>query len=208
MSLALSLFHAARHPECVANAEKRMADGLLDAPLTEKGLEQAQNLAQLVAHLPCPSMIVHTGMIRTEQTANVIRQVAPVPVIAVPQLKEQIAGDWSGKPLDEVLPLAMKDIDPPNGEKWRPDFVERINEGMSEVASRTKPREAPPFLIVHGRVLDAMLELCGFDKLKTKVDNGAVLRFILRGKEWIIDTPNLRDRSIRYTLVNTLALQR
>ena len=62
-----------RHAETTSNAASKMSDGTDDPDLTAKGREQAQNAGKT---LQSPGkkfdVIIHTGLIRTIETARII----------------------------------------------------------------------------------------------------------------------------------------
>ena len=98
-----------RHGESEANAARRFA-GRTDSPLTERGLRQAEAVADELAKVHF-DRVVSSPLSRCRDTAIVIAKRHGLPVDLDPDLVEIDVGDRTGVPFDEVRGL-------PN---WRDD---------------------------------------------------------------------------------------
>ena len=100
---APTTFYFVRHGESEANAARRFA-GQSDSPLTDKGRQQAEAVADELAKVRF-DRVVSSDLSRTRDTAEVIAKRQGVPVEVVPDLREIDVGERTGKPFDEVRGL-------------------------------------------------------------------------------------------------------
>jgi broad specificity phosphatase PhoE len=123
---APTTFYFVRHGESEANAAHRFA-GQSDSPLTERGLQQAEAVAETLAAVRF-DRIVTSDLSRTRDTAEVIARRQGIPVEVLPPLREIDVGERTGTPFDEARGL-------PN---WRDDgFVAWPGgETLQEVVAR------------------------------------------------------------------------
>ena len=84
----------ARHGQSDWNLEKRW-QGFADRPLTAKGCEQAEALAQRLAHIELDA-IYSSDLQRARETAAVVARSQGLEVQQVPDLREVDVGSWSG----------------------------------------------------------------------------------------------------------------
>lgn len=89
-----------RHGRTAWNAQRRF-QGQADPPLDEVGRAQAWEVAAIIAALD-PALLVSSTAARAMQTAEVLGEVAGLPVIPEPRLLERGLGHWEGLTLDEV----------------------------------------------------------------------------------------------------------
>ncbi|TMC06069.1 MAG: histidine phosphatase family protein [Chloroflexi bacterium] len=120
-------FYFVRHGESEANAARLFA-GRTDSPLTERGRQQAEAVADTLAGTKF-DRIVATPLHRSLDTANVIAKRLGLPVEIEPDLIEIDVGDKTGAAWDEIAAL-------PN---WRDDgFVSWPNgETLDAVLARS-----------------------------------------------------------------------
>ena len=71
------ILYVARHGESVFNIEGRYG-GIIDIPLTPKGLEQAKQLVEKLNDINF-EIIVTSSLMRARQTAEIIKEVFNVP---------------------------------------------------------------------------------------------------------------------------------
>ncbi len=91
-----------RHGESEWNVEKRW-QGWLDAPLTARGLQQAQDRASSLVRSGFAPAVVHCSDLgRARRTAEIIAEALGVPVRPDPGLRERSGGDWEGFTGDEI----------------------------------------------------------------------------------------------------------
>jgi broad specificity phosphatase PhoE len=120
-------FYFVRHGESEANAARRFA-GRTDSPLTERGRQQAEAVAEALAPTHF-DRIVSSPLSRCRDTALVIARRHQLPVDLEPDLVEIDVGDKTGTAFDEVAGLP----------EWRDDgFIAwPRGESLDQVLSRT-----------------------------------------------------------------------
>ncbi len=151
-------FYLVRHGETVANAES-WAAGHMDTHLTDRGREQACAARSKLESLAVrPEFIIHSQLIRTIETANILNADLNLPMQTNPAFAEQFYGDWQGKDWQMVSENLHAGIDPPNGET-RADFVARVQAGFAAVAQLSKPA----LVVTHGGVIKVLGYYYGVD---------------------------------------------
>ena len=107
------MIYLVRHGETEFNRERR-AQGLLDSPLTDLGIEQARRMAELLADLvaidPGPWRIVASPLGRTRQTAAIIAERLGLPIAYDDRLREHSMGEFDGMLVSEILPRLPPDV--------------------------------------------------------------------------------------------------
>jgi broad specificity phosphatase PhoE len=96
-------FYLVRHGESEANAAHRFA-GRSDSPLTERGRQQAEAVAETLASVHF-DRIVSSPLSRCRDTAIAIARRHQLPVDLEPDLVEIDVGEKTGTPFDEVRGL-------------------------------------------------------------------------------------------------------
>jgi broad specificity phosphatase PhoE len=96
-------FYFVRHGESEGNAA-RIFTGQTDSPLTARGRQQAETVAEELAKIKF-DRIVSSDLSRTRDTADVIAKRHRVRVEVVPELREIDVGDRTGKTFDETRGL-------------------------------------------------------------------------------------------------------
>ena len=97
-----------RHGRTTWNAEHRF-QGQTDIPLDDLGLRQAERAAQALAML-APSAIVSSDLQRAATTAQFLGDIAELPVVRDPRLRETHAGTWEG--------LTRPELEAGYGDEW------------------------------------------------------------------------------------------
>ncbi|MDP7142310.1 MAG: histidine phosphatase family protein [Alphaproteobacteria bacterium] len=156
--LPAKAFYLIRHGESEANKAQIAAGGGIDSPLTEKGQQQAKDLAPLIASLEVqPTVIHHSAMQRAADTARYINDGLGLDMTGTWDLREHDIGDWEGQPWAPVMQDINEKVEPPNGETyWR--FAQRIQSAFTDVLE-SEDTEAPdfvPMIVCHGGVFHAM----------------------------------------------------
>lgn len=125
--MSATTFFFVRHGESEANAAHRFS-GRQDSPLTERGRQQAEVVANALEAVPF-DRIVATPLSRSLDTALVIGRRRRMPVDIVADLIEIDVGDRTGATFDEVRGLP----------DWKDDgFVAWPNgENLDEVLARS-----------------------------------------------------------------------
>lgn len=119
-----------RHGETLANLEQKLMGGRSDSPLTDKGKQEAMNLARAIGDLPLDVIFVSTNQ-RAQDTAQIITATKRVPVITSEKLKEQDFGLMTG--------VYLKDIPPEADAAYREDpyhFHHTEGESLDDVKQR------------------------------------------------------------------------
>ena len=159
----------ARHGETTANAEARF-QGSRDYPLNERGRQQAEQLASLLAHYQ-PGRLYTSNLTRSRETAKPAAQLLKLKAIALPIFREYSWGVLEGLTRAEIkerYPALFSRLQ----ENWRqavipqqeplPHFRQRLQAGSSILLAADNPSTVA--LIGHGRYLNALLvELLGLD---------------------------------------------
>lgn len=94
MSVAATRVVLARHGEVISAWHGRIY-GSLDVPLSNEGRAQSLRTAQAIARMT-PSVVVSSGLQRTEDTAARVRELLGLPRRDDPDLRELERGAWAG----------------------------------------------------------------------------------------------------------------
>ena len=151
-----------RHGQSTWNAESRW-QGWADAPLSEEGLRQAEEMATRLAGSDVRfARVVSSDLSRSVDTAAVIAGVLGLGDVAVePDLRERDVGDWSGRTTEEIdliWPGAIKAwrsgrLDRPPGGEHEPAFRARVVRAVERLAAGAGE---PVLAITHGGVIRAL----------------------------------------------------
>lgn len=178
----------ARHGESDWNLERRW-QGHTDRPLTERGRQQARELASSLAAVDIAAAYA-SDLQRAWATAEIALGERGVAVERLQELRERSYGSWEGLRDEEV-----RDRFPEDHARWRAgeiggvrgahdgepvaDFLARVQRGMRRIAQR-HPRETV-LVVAHGgpiRVVHALLDELDFVQHRRSipfVDNCAVV---------------------------------
>ena len=126
--------YLARHGESEGNA-KRLFFGQTDCPLTERGLEQANELRQKLSGIKLDAC--YTSMLaRAFQTARICMEGRATPIVQLFELNEQHMGHMEGLAYDEAL------------ERFPAE-----TEGMLKAWTKCPPAGGEPFKAIQARTL-------------------------------------------------------
>lgn len=84
-----------RHGQTNWNIENRF-QGHSDIPLNEVGISQAKRAAPLLLSLQ-PNKIIASDLMRAQQTASALAEIANLPILSDAGLRETNGGKWEGK---------------------------------------------------------------------------------------------------------------
>jgi probable phosphoglycerate mutase len=150
-----------RHGETVWNLEGRY-QGHLDSPLTERGLVQAQALAERLARSPCVALY-SSDLGRAAQTARLVAGKTGHPIVFDSRLRERALGVFEGLTRTQVqdrfpgeyhrLKAADLDYVVPQGESAR-QRLDAVVACVEELALRHAGQRV--VLVTHGGVLSAL----------------------------------------------------
>lgn len=131
--------------------------GKLDQPLSEEGIQKAQECAQDDTYPPMERIYV-SPMLRARQTAEILFPQAEQ--IVVPNLREMDFGDFEGRAYEDLKddPAYVQWADTecaascPNGESGT-DFETRVHAAFSDLIDNALEQDAPQVVLVsHGGV--------------------------------------------------------
>lgn len=146
--------YVARHGETQWNVENRVC-GSTDLPLTQKGMEQAERLAEKAEGIG-PDVILSSPLIRARQTAGAVARRLNMPVLTDSRLAEQNFGTNEG--------VDRKDPNYAERRRWCAtrfpqgesvfQLVHRVYSFLDEL--REKYPEKTVLLVCHGSVSRAI----------------------------------------------------
>jgi probable phosphoglycerate mutase len=138
-----------RHGETVGNATRVVQ--LPDAPLSPRGVVQAERLAHRLAGAGI-ALILSSDLARAMTTAEHLRRVSGAPVELDPLLQERNFGDVRGTPYARLdFDLFAPDYAPAGGESW-PAFHARVDRAWQAVKARVAGLGGPLAVVTHGLV--------------------------------------------------------
>jgi probable phosphoglycerate mutase len=144
----MRLFILTRHANSVLNQSGRVnGDPAVPVPLTEEGRAEAVQLGHQLMGVRI-DLCVHTRFQRTRETAALVLQGRPVPVVVEPLLDDVRVGELEGEPLDQYR--AWKRVharsDPFPGGESLDDAARRYAEGFGRLLERD---EAVTLVVCH-----------------------------------------------------------
>ena len=167
-------FWLIRHGETEWNANRRL-QGWLDIPLSDVGLQQAQQLAAYLKTVESPKFdgVYTSDLSRAAETARLATAHLGLPVIASQALRERNYGryqglDWAA--LSEGLASQGVNLRDPDqaveeGESLR-EFAQRVSAAFRKLAQENPGKNLLVF--AHGGVIDIAWRLAGGHTLDTK----------------------------------------
>jgi probable phosphoglycerate mutase len=155
-----------RHGETALNAERVMQPAA--TPLSERGLAQAQAVAQRLARQGGVGAIVSSDLPRAWCTAEAIAVALELPLQSSALLQERNFGDLRGRPYDELGfdPLVMQGA-PPGGES-APDFSRRMQGAFEQMLQLHAGQRGDLVVVTHGLLIRTLLAgplMLGADQL-------------------------------------------
>jgi broad specificity phosphatase PhoE len=144
-----------RHGETSANASRVVQ--MPGAPLSERGLAQAELLAARLAALGVAA-IVASDHARAHVTAERVRAATGAPLELWPELCERNFGELRGRSYAEIgVDIFAPDFAPPGGETW-PQFHERVARVWQSVRARAADLDGHLAVVSHGLVCRSVVE--------------------------------------------------
>jgi broad specificity phosphatase PhoE len=126
--------HVIRHGETDYNEQRRI-QGHAPAVLSEKGIQQAIEIAETIK-IEKPSIILTSEMIRAIQTAKIISQKHNIEIIPIPELNARDFGDLTGISYPELKAKNPELFD--KLKKDRDEFIAPNGESTSQIEVRVK----------------------------------------------------------------------
>jgi len=134
----LTTFYIIRHGETEYNVSGIMQGNSIDSPLTPRGREQAQDLAQLLSQIHFEH-IFSSDLLRAKRTADIIALERKLAVKTTQVLREQSYGRYEGKPsklFGEELKELLKTYESLADEEKMHFRIQEDMETDAQVASR------------------------------------------------------------------------
>jgi probable phosphoglycerate mutase len=131
-----------RHGETPLTPFRKFSgDGPLNPALTEKGLKEANLVAEEISKLR-PDVLISSPLQRTRQTADIVSKATGLPVLVDPIWIECSFGVWDGMSIDEVRDaypveyakwLSTTSYAPPEGESYESTMARAVQGLLSLV---------------------------------------------------------------------------
>ena len=154
----------------------QFAGGQTDTPLTAKGEKQAYDKQNIIKILnPFPSHVVHSHLSRAKDTAKILMQGYDIKFIEDETIREIDAGDWAGLNNAEAKKRWYQGDTPNNGENIDL-FAHRIEQSFTKILSNNDYHF--PFIVAHGRIINALDHIYGIDPRPLQIANCTILKFI------------------------------
>jgi probable phosphoglycerate mutase len=148
--------HFVRHGETDWNAERRIQGQLQDVALSDKGRDQAREVAELLASTTAATMLIASDLDRTMQTAYIIAEHLGLSVTPEPALRERHFGIAQGRLYADVADLVNEwwkhaDHRVEGGESNR-DLYHRVARYLEALVA--DPPAAELILVTHGGTMN------------------------------------------------------
>lgn len=157
-------FYFMRHGQTDAHADDR------NIPLNEKGIEQAQRVAEQVESLNLKS-ICHSPLPRAIQTKDIIAKNLLVPHFQIRGLEECTSRVWTDLTSPQNVSVLLE----------TKAFHQRVVAGVKK--SLLKP--GPTLLVAHGGVHVALCNWLSISRHTRIIDNCCLVHFKKMGDQWI-----------------------
>jgi len=144
-----------RHGETDGNAARVLQRP--DVPLNERGMRQAEQLAQRLTARGFVRIIC-SDLLRAQMTAAPLATRSGIAVEESPLLQERNFGDLRGTAYAALAEDPFgPNFAPPNGEDW-PIFHARVAEAFAFIVRRRRSTDGTLVVITHGLVCRALVE--------------------------------------------------
>jgi 2,3-bisphosphoglycerate-dependent phosphoglycerate mutase len=144
-----------RHGETAGNAARVLQRP--DIPLNERGIAQAERLAERLAADPFVHILC-SDLERARMTAKPLAARSGLAVEESPLLQERNFGDLRGTAYADLAENPFgPDFAPPNGEDW-PAFHARVAEAFAFIVERRRNVKGTLVVVTHGLVCRALVE--------------------------------------------------
>jgi broad specificity phosphatase PhoE len=172
----------ARHGETTFNAERRFQGWSSEAVLTDRGIEQANELAGLAAREDLAALYC-SPLERARQTAAIVGGRVGLEPVPDERFAETETGEWTGQLYDEVDPQLYAEWQHA-GEDWRFPGGESLEEQQERVISGlvdvTQAGRLPALVVCHRGTIRVALchtQQRGLDVFsEIDVPNGGLVR--------------------------------
>ena len=182
----------------IPGQEERLR-GWLDIPLSNQGLQEAEETARIVATFSVKT-IYSSDLTRAMQTAEIIGRAVKVPIIPTPELRPWNLGVFAGQLIHQLIPFLhllneQPDAVAPSGESWN-QFYARFSKRLLTLMKLAHASKENIAAVAHVRnFLTAPAIVLGGDKSKVPVKGGpktgSVYVIEKKGRNWQIKTDKL-----------------
>lgn len=189
-----------RHGETDYNSELRF-QGQIDIPLNQKGIEQAEKVADFFKDIPLKTIYTST-LQRARTTAEIIGKAKGIEPQETDALREMSFGIWEN--------MNSKDIQKNYAKEWKDFFASPASttipkgESMSDVQKRAYPvvqqildehPEGDVAFVAHGGIIRVLIcTMLGLDLNRAwhlHVGNASITCFYYWGRSYTLDYANL-----------------
>jgi broad specificity phosphatase PhoE len=172
----------ARHGETTFNAERRFQGHSSAAVLTERGRQQARQLAEAAAGEDLAALYC-SPLARARETADIVGRHVGLTPVPDARFAETDTGDWTHKLYDELPPDQLEAWEHA-GDGWRYPGGESLNEQQERVIAAlvdvTQGGALPALVVCHRGTIRVALchtQKRGLDLFsEIEVPNGALIR--------------------------------
>ena len=193
-----------RHGESLANGSGFFA-GQLDIELSERGLSQAELVADWIKDNYKVDKVYASDLSRAYKTALPVAERFNLPVIKSTELREINSGDWQGKTFNDLqvdfaesYGVWLKDIGKaktPNGETVK-DLYDRIWQAIEKIVNENQNKTI--VIATHATPIRAVCcKLKGFsiDDMKSVkwVSNASVSEVVVDNGKWVLSKESIDE---------------
>lgn len=204
MSQKISIYYV-RHGQTYFNL-KDYIQGQCDAPLTQKGLEVAKKLGEMVKHIPF-QRAYSSDLRRAMETLDIILEKHTLEPTCSKLLRELNFGLYEGdigtyfwRDMSQKYGFNLNDMsfmeryaylyhptDNPTGEKLD-DFINRLKEAFQEIVEAATIDNHQDILVVgHGLAIHAILEAFGVHAPENSITNSSVSKIVYENHEFKVE---------------------
>lgn len=172
-------FYMARHGESKANRFNRVAGCEWDVPLTDKGCEQAYELAQTILTMDNkPTVIFSSPLQRAFKTASIVASEIGADVHMIYDLREQGLGSWN-KQKYYVLREQFERGDEPQDGETQQAYMRRVLMALGQMQDEASALavQSPPLVVAHGGLFYALAQITKTFHGMKEIGNCSLYRF-------------------------------
>jgi broad specificity phosphatase PhoE len=148
-----------RHGESEGNVVRIFTTTPMTLPLTERGRQQARDVAALIRTIATPRIVIASPYVRARDTGAIVAEELNLQFEIREGLHERETGEFAGKPYESIFEADGYDATrpwvwvPPGGESYE-HVRDRVGPILDELAARFPDDDA--IVVSHGGVMVAM----------------------------------------------------
>ncbi|MGO4495758.1 histidine phosphatase family protein [Paenibacillus sp. 2RAB27] len=174
-----------RHGETLFNKQKRM-QGFSDSPLTEEGIEVAENLGRGMKDIPFTAAYSSTSE-RALDTADLILKGRNIPLKTDKRLKEMYFGNWEGEYTSDLLKqhpdmYTNQNIFKSVGGETQAELLARTKEAVNQIVEENKLTGGNVLVVSHG--LTILTYILGLDPTSWDMSKGGLPNSSVTTVQW------------------------